>query len=153
MTVLGSPYRRVRHRDAAGLSTPGSRHGRAAREGFTLLEILVAMVLTGFGILCFAGLLKGIGNVVAEDTWATKALLCAQERMEELRFSFATGKGFTNEGKEQVAEGPYQGMQREWAVEDSSSLSGLLEIRTGCAYPWKGSMKTVALSTLLYQED
>lgn len=153
MTALGSPCRRVRHLNRTGFLIDGSRHESDGSKGFTLLEVLIAMVLTGFGILCFAGLLRAIGNVEAEDIWATKALFCAQERMEELKFSLVAGKGLTTEGNELVTKGPYQGMRREWAAGDSSVFSGLLEIRAACAYPWKGSMKSVELSTLVFAED
>ena len=122
-------------------------------EGFTLLEILVAMVLVVFGVLGFTGLLKVIGNVEAEDTWETKALFCAQERMEELKFACLTGQGFTPEGTEILTDGSYRGMRREWTTGDSSVLEGLLEITVGCAYPWKGSMEKVQVSTLVCLED
>ena len=135
------------------MTADGNPCRKTGSEGFTLLEILVAMVLTVFGVLGFTGLLKVIGNVEAEDTWETKALFCAQERMEELRFACLTGKGFTPEGEESLAEGPYQGMQREWTTGDSAVFEGLLEINVGCTYPWKGNMERVELSTLVCQEE
>lgn len=129
------------------------RRVKIGSEGFTLLELLVAMVLTVFGVLGFAGLLKVIGNVEAEDIWETKALFCAQERMEELKFAFLTGKDFTTEGVEIVADVPYQGMRREWTTVESDVFEGLLEINVVCAYPWKGDMKTVEVSTLVCPEE
>ena len=153
MTADGNPCRPVRHLDSKGLTTRSSRRAKIGSEGFTLLEILVAMVLTVFGVLGFTGLLKVIGNVEAEDTWETKALFCAQERMEELKFACLTGKGFTPEGEETLAEGPYQGMRREWTTGDSAVFEGLLEINVRCAYPWDGSMETVEVSTLVCLEE
>ena len=135
------------------MTADGNPCRKIEADGFTILEILVAMVLTAFGVLGFTGLLKVIGNVEAEDTWETKALFCAQERMEELKFDCLTDKAFTAKAKEIVAEGPYQGMQREWTTGDSSLFEGLLEITVGCGYPWKGTMKTVEVSTLVYMEE
>ena len=135
------------------MTADGNPCRKIGPDGFTILEILVAMVLTAFGVLGFTGLLKVIGNVEAEDTWETKALFCAQERMEELKFDCLTDKAFTAKAKEIVAEGPYQGMQREWTTEDSSLFEGLLEITVGCGYPWKGTMETVEVSTLVYVEE
>ena len=140
MTADGNPYRPV-------------WRAMIGSKGFTILELLVAMVLTVFGVLGFTGLLKVIGNVEAEDIWETKALFCAQERMEELKFAFLTGKDFTADGEEIVADAPYQGMRREWTTEESDVFEGLLEIHVGCAYPWKGSMETVEVSTLLFPEE
>ena len=153
MTADGNPGRPERHLDRRGLPTLPARRAKTGSEGFTLLEILVAMVLTVFGVLGFAGLLRVIGNVEAEDTWQTKALFCAEERMEELKFDCLTGKGVTTEGEETVTEGSYQGMRREWTTGESPVFEGLLEISVGCGYLWDGSMKTVELSTLVYPEE
>jgi len=153
MTAHGSPCKGARRHDRTGPSTHGGRHTTTHAEGFTFVEILVSIAVTAVGILCFAGLLKVLGNVEAEDTWKTKALFCAQERMEELKFESVTGKGFAGEGKEDLAEGSYQGMQREWTVGHSTVCEGLLEVTVECAYPWKGSMKSVSLSTLVFPED
>jgi hypothetical protein len=135
------------------MTAGGNPSRKIGREGFTLLEILVAMVLTVFGILGFTGLLKVIGNVEAEDTWETKALFCAQERVEELKFACLTGEGLPTEGEDLLTEGPYQGMRREWTTEDSAVSEGLLEINVRCAYPWKGSVKEVGFRTLMFREE
>ena len=153
MTADGNPSRPAWHLDRRGLLTHASRRAKVGSEGFTILEILVAMVLMVFGVLGFTGLLKVIGNVEAEDIWETKALFCAQERMEELKFACLTGESFTTEGEEIVAEGSYTGMRREWSTGDSSVIEGLLEITVGCAYPWEGGMKQVGLSTLVFLEE
>jgi len=153
MKVDGNPFKPVRLLDSIDLTTHSSRRARSRSEGFTMLEMLVAMVLMVFGVLGLSGLLKVVGNVEAEDTWETKALFCAQERMEELKFACLTGKGFTPKGEEILAEGPYQGMRREWTTEDSAVFEGLMEINVRCAYPWEGSMKEVGLTTLVFPEE
>jgi len=135
------------------MTADGNPCRKIGPEGFTILELLVAMVLTVFGVLGFTGLLKVIGNVEAENIWETKALFCAQERMEELKFAFLTENGSTTEGEEIVAEGSYTGMRREWTTGKSEVFEGLLEIHVGCAYPWKGGMETVEVSTLVYLEE
>jgi len=122
----------------------------SGKEGFSLLEIVISMALTGLGVLCLAGLLKVLGNVEAEDSWKTKALFCAQERMEELRFAFAVGEGATGNGEEVLIDGSYRGLVTRWTVKPSPVLDGLFEIDLDCAYSWKGSMKTVGLSTLVF---
>jgi hypothetical protein len=116
------------------------------------LEILISMALTGFGVLCLAALLKAVGQVEAQETWATKALFCAQERIEEIKFEIAVGDGSVGEGEEDLAAGPYAGMERRWTVAPSSTGDCLLEVSVECAYPWKGTTKTVGLSTLVFQE-
>ena len=150
MTADGNPFRPVPRLDRMGRS---SRSAKTGAEGFTLVEILVAMVLTAFGVLGFTGLLKVIGDAEAEETWETKALFCAQERMEELKFACSTGKAFTTEGGEIIAEGPYRGMQRDGSIGDSSVFEGLKEISVGCGYPWRGGIESVELATLVCPEE
>jgi hypothetical protein len=108
------------------------------------------MALTGLGVLCLTGLLKVLGNVEAQDSSDTKALFCAQERMEELRFEFAVGKGATGKGEEVPGDGSYRGLVRTWAVKPSPVLDNLFEVDVACAYSWKGSKKTVRLSSLVF---
>ena len=150
MTADGNPCRPVPHLDRMGQSI---RCAKTGSEGFTLLEILVAMVLTAFGVLGFTGLLKVLGDAEAQDAWETKALFCAQERMEELKFACLTGITFTTDGGEIVADGAYRGMHRDWTAGDSPVFEGLVEIRVGCGYPWKGGIESVELSTLVWLEE
>jgi hypothetical protein len=117
------------------------------------VEILISIVVTAFGILGFAGLLKTIGDATAEDTWAVRALFCAQERVEEIKFDFLTGHGAAGEGGEEWSEGWNQGLRRKWSVASSTVFDGLMEIGVECSYPWKGARKSVTLSTLVVAEE
>jgi hypothetical protein len=119
-------------------------------KGLTLLEIVISMALTGLGVLCLAGLLKVLGDVEAKDSWDTKALFCAQEGMEELRFEVAVGDGPTGDGEEVIKDGAYRGMWRRYTVTPSLVFDGLSEVGVECAYSWKGSRKTVRLLTLVF---
>ncbi len=153
MTAHGFPCNRVRRnpRRAARRVRREPRRAGGSR-GFTLVEILVAIVLVSFGVLGFAGLLEVIGSTEAEQTWRAKALFCAQERMEELAFAFVSGEAVTAEGREDLEYGPYRGMRREWNVSDSGLFEGLLQVDVACAYPWKGARKSVGLSTLVFPQ-
>lgn len=153
MTADGNPCRPLCRNERNVTLTHSCRKSKSGTEGFTILEVLVAMALMVFGVLGFTGLLKVIGSVEAEDTWETKALFCAQERLEELKFACSTGKGLTTGEEEIAAGGSYQGMRREWTVGGSSVFEGLLELKVGCAYPSRGATKTVELSTLVYREE
>jgi prepilin-type N-terminal cleavage/methylation domain-containing protein len=129
------------------------RRAGARPNGFTLLEVLISMAVTAFGILGFSGLLKVIGDAAAEDTWATRALFCAQERVEEIKFDFLTGYGLAGEGQQEWSEGWNQGLRRKWSVAPSAVFDGLMEIGVECSYPWKGGRKAVTLSTLVVAEE
>ncbi len=153
MAANGYQRRQWVNRGCFHLKKQEWQHGKACSRGFTLLEVLVAVVVTGFGILGFAGLLKVIGDLEEEDTWATKATFCAQERMEEIRFSFMSGNEIAAGGEEILTDGPYIDMRRRWVTEASSVFNGIREVTVACAYPWKGSMKSFEVSTLLFREE
>ncbi len=67
----------------------GPRRG-AAREGFTLLEIMIAMSLLGVGMLGVAAMqiqaMKS-GRIAAVDTFATTIAQDGMERLQRLRWA------------------------------------------------------------------
>ena len=150
MTASGNHFETRPHDLQCGLSPPRTRVVPRGERGFTLLEIVLSMVLTGLGVLCLGGLLKVLGNMEAQDSLDTKALFCSQERMEELRYEVAVGNGATGDGEEVLNDGSYRGMSRRWTVTPSPVSDGLLEVGVECAYSWKGSRRTIGLSSLVF---
>ena len=68
-------------------------HRRAATRGFTILEVLIALVVMAFGILAVAGMqlmLSRNSDVAKQRSEATRL---AQERMERLRAFDGIGSG------------------------------------------------------------
>lgn len=108
------------------------------------------MALTALGVLGLSGLLRVMGNIEAEDVWATKALFCTQEGLEEVMYEVHAGTRSAGKGEETLADGPYRGMSRRWAVEPVSILDGLLAVRVECAYDAKGEKETTRLSSLVF---
>jgi Tfp pilus assembly protein PilV len=149
MTAPGDHSDSAWHGRCRGLSLPGKPAALCAERGFTLLEIVLSVGLTGLGILSLAGLLTVLGSLEAEETWDTKALFCAQEGIEELKFDVSSGNGPAGDG-EATPAGPYGNMSRRWTVASSSDLEGLLEISVECAYDWKGKERAVGLETLVF---
>lgn len=87
---------------------------RTARRGFTLLEIIIAVVLFTSGVVIMLGLLsKGVvGSSDAENTII--AINLAQQRMEEIRnFAF---ENITAEAKTVITAFP--NFQRQVEVDD-----------------------------------
>ena len=104
-----------------------------ATKGFTLLEAAISIGLLSFSFLGLLSLLLAFDKVEAENAWAAKALLCAQQAMEELRFETALhGSPASGEDK-RISGGAYQGMQKTWKINTSSVEPGLLEIRVECS--------------------
>ncbi len=147
----GDPSRGPLHPQAARKIWPG-REGSDPTRGFTLVEILTAMALTAFGVLGLTSLLVVLGKMEEEVTWRTKALFCAEETMEGLRFGVVSGDGGEEIGEVIPSIGPYRGMLRAWTLRPLPDREGLFEIRVECSYPWEGSRKAVRLATLVGTE-
>jgi len=120
------------------------------RQGFTLLEVIIAMGLMAFCLLGMAALLNALGNIEAENRRAVKALFCAQEALETLRFNLmADREGFESTGRELISTGAYEGMEKQWFIEAYGPENELDEIIVQCGYWWKGEKKVRSLRTLV----
>ena len=151
-TAPGSRSERPRRARATGPSRKPKRFRGAGLGGFTLLEVVLSMALAGLGVLGLAGLLRVLGNVEAEDTWATKALFCAQQGLEELMYEVSVGARSTGEGERNLEDGCYRGMTRMWGVEPVSVLDGLLAVSVECTCDADGERGSVRLSSLVFRE-
>ena len=57
----------------------------ADRRGFTILEVLVAVVILGVGVVALAGSSASSARMIGRGRTATRAVQAATERMEILR--------------------------------------------------------------------
>jgi len=114
------------------------------KRGFTLLEILIALVLFAAGVVAIVGLFSTgiIGSVDAENT--TVAMNLAQARMEEIRnLDFDTG--IINEAKADVTDFP--GFQREVTVTEPETELKLVTVTV--YWTLKGGEVDVPLTTYI----
>lgn len=127
-----------------------TRTGRAAHKegGHTFVELLVAMAVAAVGLTGFLGTLAVMGPYEAETHQSVLAALCAQEKMEELRYELETGEPDEGEIRESLEMGPYCGMERTWRLRAVASPAGLREIEVECAYSWKGEKRRERLVSL-----
>jgi len=93
--------------------------GADPRSGFSLVEILVALVLLGLGILTLANLFPLGSRTQTRDRMRTSATDLAQQKMEQLRI-----KGWTDPDLDLGTHGPDSlnledegRFQRSWIVE------------------------------------
>jgi type IV pilus assembly protein PilV len=84
-------------------------------KGFTLIEILIAICILGFGLLATAQMqaMAIKGNSFANKT--TTASILAQDKMEELRGSASPVSGADTK----------EGYIRTWTVDDKTPATGL----------------------------
>ena len=122
----------------------GCKHNE---NGFTLLEVLIAIVILTAGLLGMAALTVGIinGNKLSNDQ--TTATTLAQDKMEDIqRVGYS---GVTNETKVLLSS-PYDDYKREVTVTVDSPATGMKTVSV-MVY-WGGSSKedhNVELKTTL----
>ena len=125
------------------------------QQGFTFNEILVAMVITGIGVLGFAATTVSVirGNYASSNY--TVAVNLAQDKMEQL----IARAGISNENRCPVAgengltvAGGAGGIyDRCWRISDSPLGMNLKQIEVTVA--WRDTEpRSVTLATLVYKE-
>ncbi len=110
-------------------------------KGMTLLECVVAVAVAAVAL---SGVVSALGFMAAyqeETGLAVRAALCAQEKLEELRYEVETGAGESQDCRVVLLEGPYRGMERVWASVPVAGEPGLWRLESECAYTWRGERK------------
>jgi len=129
------------------VSTPKNK--KQNDNGFTLLEVLIAIVVLSVGLLGMASLTVGIinGNKFSNDV--TMATTLGQDKMEDVRKMGYSG--VTNETKAPLSS-PYDEYKREVTVTNDSPASGMKTV-TVKVY-WGGAnmeAHNIELKTILAQ--
>ena len=118
------------------------------KKGFTLLEILIALIIITLGAVVIVGLFNTglISSLDAEKT--TIAMNLAQRRMEEIR-----NLGFANIADEAKAGvSGFAGFQREVEVNDPAgapTADDLKEITVTVYWTYKGDEVNISLMTYI----
>ncbi len=117
--------------------------------GFTLLEVLVAIVILSIGLLGMASLTIGIiqGNKLSNDL--TTATTLAQDKMEEKRLEGYSGVTAETKGS---CPSPYDDYEIEVVVTDDSPATGMKTVVvTSYWQDQDGDEHSVELKTILSQ--
>ena len=112
-------------------------------NGFTLIEVLIAMVILSVGLLGMAALITGIIKSNKVSNRITTATTLAQDKMEAIKRD-----GYTNAATEIKASlpSPYDQYEREVTVIDPSPAVNMKTV-TVTVY-WESS-KSLRLQTIL----
>lgn len=67
--------------DGAVIGPTGTRR---AERGFSLVEVLIAVVILGVGLLAVAGISSGVADLTRRSTVETEQTMAAQQMLEEM---------------------------------------------------------------------
>jgi prepilin-type N-terminal cleavage/methylation domain-containing protein len=121
------------------------------QKGFSLIEILIALLILGGGLLGLARLQMGMLGGAAESVLHDNAIRLAEDKLESLRFGLADGhEPFAGHDELEV-----DGVRLERSWSGSIDNNGL--VRTEVAVRWQmpasSEVKTLTLPALMIRPD
>lgn len=104
----------------------------SAQEAFTLLEVLVALVVLGVGILGLSANATLVSRLVGDGSRLTLAATVATNRLEQLRTLPCAGVT--------LGRATTRGIEESWSVAPmTSSAVSALEVELSVTYPVRSS--------------
>ncbi|MGH7541777.1 MAG: type IV pilus modification PilV family protein [Gemmatimonadota bacterium] len=121
--------------------------GRGPAAGFSLMEVLVALVLVGTGLLAMGGLLSGTLRASRDSIDNTVADHLIRHKLAEMR---ALPVSELRDGADRVALDGVE-FERRWRVTPNDPESGITRIEVGVTWSEYRAMLTQPLSQPLVQ--
>ena len=121
------------------IRTPGSR-------GFSLIELLFALVFLGIGLLGVAAVFPLGTRFVNSSKITSMAVALSREKIEELQTMSFTSPYLT-EGTYSDEQGPYQ---RSWTVTDNTPLATMKKIEVMTSWDSPQGRRQVILDTYVF---
>lgn len=122
-------------------------------KGFTLLEVLVAIVILSVGLLGMASL---TGSIIGYNQFAdnvTTATTLAQDKIEELKNTsyddISVDPDTVTENDIDADGNPGGIYDRETKVDNNSPATNTKTITVTVTWNWKGTAKEVVLKTII----
>lgn len=121
------------------------------QRGFSLVEILIAILILGGGLLGLARLQMGMLSGAAESVLSDNAIRLAEDKLESLRFALADGQDPSagHDGRE--VDGVR--LERSWSVSIDDHGLVRAEVTVRWQMPASSEVKTLILPALLIQPD
>lgn len=95
---------------------------KRAEGGFTLVELLVAVVILGVGIVALAGASALVTRMIGRGQMATRTAQVASQRLEQLRLvANSTSPKCTSGGFASGTANGTMGMTEKWVITASGS--------------------------------
>ena len=115
-----------------------------AGQGFTLVEVIVAIVLLGVGMMGLAALSTTVTRANVQSSSLTAATALAQERAERLRMEDYDAIASGNDAR--VVDGVTY--TRTWTVTANDPAPGLKTVAVAVSWTARGATHTTRLTTI-----
>jgi len=120
---------------------------RSAQAGFTLVELLIAVLVLGIGITALVGTSALVTRQIGRGRIVTIANQLATQKLDELRRAAAIKSGgnhCTNAAFASGNSGPTRGVTLTWTVGASGAARN---VTVTASYPVSNGTKTFQIST------
>ncbi len=117
------------------------------RSGFTLIEVMVAIVILGVGVLALLSTSALVTRMIGRGNMTTKATQLALTRLEILRQqALSVTPSCSTLGASGSATGP-NGMTEAWRVTTPAIAADLRELSVTVTYPITSGTRTATMTT------
>jgi type IV pilus modification protein PilV len=117
------------------------------RSGFTLIEVMVAMIILSVGVLGLISTSALVTRMISRGNITTKATQLAQTRLEILRQqALSSTPTCSTLGSSGTATGP-SGMSEAWTVTTPGGTANLRQFSVTVTYPIARGTRTATLTT------
>jgi prepilin-type N-terminal cleavage/methylation domain-containing protein len=118
-----------------------------AVQGFTLIEVLIAMFLLSVAIFAIISTTPLLIKENALDKMATTATTLAKDKMESLKNQSYQSYGNLSTGTDSVTmDSTYT---RSWTVSPNTPAANMKTIAVTVSWSWMGVTKNVSLNTIV----
>ena len=117
------------------------------RLGFTLIEVLVAILVLGVGVLALVGTSAGVTRMIGRGGVETRAAQAASSRMETLRLAAqATSPRCTDPGFASGGPVLFGGMTESWLISPGGRMR---QVRVTITYQTLRGAREAVVETAL----
>lgn len=126
-----------------------ARRLRTSNRGFTLVEMMIALVLFGVGMMALAQVLPRGLSVRDKARRMSVATSMAQEEVERLRnlpFNDADLAGGTHADPNNPVDGAYG---RQWVVQDNTPVQDMKRVTVTVTFPTDSADSQAVVTTMI----
>ena len=116
-----------------------------ARSGFSLLEVLIALVVLTIGVLGYAGTLAPMARLGGEGRFHTRSAIILTSRLDRLRRDIAEGGAGCSAGASGLTQHP-DGIRESWTITPDARVARVLV--EAAMYRW-GRFRADTVETLV----